>query len=263
VQIIVTRPWVQAIDWVRQLQANRIEAAALPLIAIEPATDTAALVVAWNGLAAQRLVIFVSPNACEQFFVQRPPSIAWPAGVYAASPGPGTTRTLIGVGVPAEQIIEPASDAAQFDSESLWAQLSKRDWRDASVLILRGDTGRDWLADTLRAHGARVSHLAAYRRAVPVLDEAQGRLLRAAIESPASHLWLFSSSEAIDNLAVLARALSGVDVDVDVDVDWSRSLAIGTHPRITASIRRAGFGEVRDARPSLEAVIACIQSFGP
>ena len=258
-QVIVTLPWVQAIDWVRQLQANRIDAVALPLIAIEPAVDSAALAVSWGGLATQRLVIFVSPNACEQFFAQRPSSVEWPADVFAASPGPGTTRALLRFGVPAEQIIEPASDAAQFDSEALWAQLSKRDWQDASVLILRGDTGRDWLADTLRGHGAKVSHLAAYRRAVPVLDEAQGRLLRAAIELPASHLWLFSSSEAVDNLAVLARSVT----DVNGDVDWSRSLAIGTHPRITASIRRAGFGGVRDARPSLEAVIACIQSFGP
>lgn len=254
-RVIVTRPAAQAADWVSRLAACGIDAAALPLIAIEPVADASPLIAAWRDLSRYRLLIFVSPNACEQFFAQRPASPAWPAGVFAGSPGPGTTLALIRFGVPAGQIIEPAVDSKQFDSESLWAQLARHDWRDAGVLILRGDTGRDWLADTLRSHGARVAHLTVYGRGVALLTAAQRGLLQDCVGSPGSFVWLFSSSEAIDNLAVLAGQFGRVD--------WSESNAIATHPRISARARQLGFARVQESRPLLDAVVACIQSFGP
>ncbi len=254
-RVIVTRPAAQAADWVRQLRAQAIEARALPLIAIAPAADPAPIVQAWRGLAAQRLVVFVSPNAAEQFFAQRPAEAAWPPGVLAGSPGPGTTRTLRALGVPPAQIAEPAADAPQFDSEALWAQLRGHDWRGAGVLVVRGDGGRDWLAQTLREAGAQVGHVAAYRRVAPVVGPVEAGLLGAALAEPAAHLWLFSSSEAIDQLLALPADAAARD--------WSRARAVTTHPRIAARARRAGFGQVIEVRPSLAAVVACIQSLRP
>jgi uroporphyrinogen-III synthase len=250
VRVIVTRPALQAAEWVAQLAAHGVDAAALPLIGIAAIDDAAALVAHWHALAQQRLVVFVSPNAAEQFMAHRPVSARWPSDVQAASPGPGTTRTLIALGVPAAQIIEPAADAAQFDSESLWLQLARHDWRDAGVLIVRGDGGRDWLADTLRGHGARVAQVAAYRRVVPMLGVAERALLQAAVDAPAAHLWLFSSSEAIDNLAALQP--------LGTATHWAKARAIATHPRIAARARQLGFGQVSEARPALAAVVACI-----
>ena len=254
-RVIVTRPAAQAADWVLQLQAHGIDAVALPLIGIAPVDDPAPLTVAWQGLAHQRLVVFVSPNAADQFFAQRPPSIAWPAGVLAGSPGPGTTRVLIGLGVAAVQIVAPAADAAQFDSESLWAQLEGRDWNEAAVLIVRGDSGRDWLADTLRSRGASVEHVAAYRRVVPRLDAREAALLQAAITDPGAHLWLFSSSEAIANLMALPPLAGSANA--------ARGRAVATHPRIAARARELGFGRVIESRPALTDVVACIQSLRP
>jgi len=254
-RVIVTRPAAQAADWVAQLRAQAIDAVALPLIAIEPVADARPLVEAWNGLAARRLVVFVSPNAAEQFFAQRPASAAWPAAALAGSPGPGTTRSLLALGVPPAQIVEPAADAPQFDSEALWARLRRRDWQGADVLLVRGDGGRDWLAQTLREAGAQVAHLAAYRRTAPAFDAAQAELLHAALAEPAAHLWLFSSSEAIEHL--MASPL------VERGRDWSSARAIATHPRIGVRARDAGFGRVTEARPSLAAVAACIQSLRP
>jgi uroporphyrinogen-III synthase len=66
---------------------------------------------------------------------------------------------------------------------------------------------------------------------------------------PAQHLWFFSSSEAIDHLAQ-ARPVG----------PWSPSCALATHPRIAQRARDCGFGVVHESRPTLEAVIACIQS---
>ncbi len=136
---------------------------------------------------------------------ERPPDGAWPALTRAASPGPGTTRSLVGLGVPAELIDAPAADAPQFDSEALWQTLQSHDWRGARVLLVRGPQGRDWLAARLAEQGAAVDTLVAYERRAPTLDAAARALLEEALAEPRRDLWLFSSSEAIDHLQTLMR----------------------------------------------------------
>lgn len=254
-RVIVTRPAAQAAEWVLQLRAARIDALALPLIGIAPASDRAAVEAAWAGLGAQRLVVFVSPNAVQHFFALKPPGSAWPAGVQAGSPGPGTTQALLDAGVPAAKMVAPADDAGQFDSESLWQQLSAQDWGGARALIVRGDGGRDWLAETLREHGAAVEHVAAYRREAPSLDAAERATLDAALADPVGTVWLFSSSEAIDHLA---RITTNIDA-----ASWSAVRALATHPRIAERARRLGIGQVFESRPSMSSVVACIQSIRP
>ena len=249
-RMLVTRPAQQADEWAKDLRAQGLDAVALPLIAISPAVDAMPLRAAWQTLARHRLAVFVSPNAVEHFFAARPAGTTWPGGTCAASPGPGTTRALLALGVPAAQLIEPAADATQFDSEALWQQLRSQPWRDAEVLLVRGDGGRDWLADTLRAQGARVTPLSAYRRGTPALDAAQRATLQAALAAPAAHLWFFSSSEAIVHLQTIAPP----------DTQWAQARAICTHPRIAATARQCGFIEPFETRPSLAAVVACIQS---
>jgi uroporphyrinogen-III synthase len=249
-RVLVTRPAAQASDWVRALRAAGIEAEALPLMSIAPAADAAELRAAWRALPQTDLVMFVSPNAASCFFEERPEDAAWPAAVTAASPGPGTTRVLRELGV--EHIVEPAPDAPQFDSETLWAELSGRDWQDKSVLVVRGASGREWLAQQLQARGATLRFVAAYRRTAPVLSPAESALLAEAIATPANHLWLFSSSEAVGHLDTLAPR-----------ADWSGAVALATHPRIAQAARTLGLGRVLEARPSLEAVVGCIQSLAP
>lgn len=245
-RIIVTRPAAQAVAWVDKLRAHGLDAVAMPLIGIEPAADRQAVIDAWHGLDSRHLVVFVSPNAVEEFFACRPAGASWPDQTLAGSVGPGSTQSLQSHGVPPASIAEPSHDAAQFDSEALWAQLAHRSWSGRSVLIVRGDGGREWLADTLKAHGAQVDFVAAYRRVPAVPDDA---LLAQSIKNPTSHLWFFSSSEAVTNLR-----------DARPSVDWTRSMAIATHPRIAQRARDCGFGVVHECPPMLEGVVACIQS---
>ncbi|MEO7337874.1 MAG: uroporphyrinogen-III synthase [Caldimonas sp.] len=255
---IVTRPSAQAGAWVEDLRASGIEAVALPLISIAAAPDPGAVREAWSTLDRRKLVLFVSPNAAIAFFDLAPAGLVWPAAVVVASPGPGTTRVLIGLGVPASSIVEPAADAAQFDSESLWARLRLHDWTGASVLVVRGTRGRDWLAARLVEQGARVDELAAYERVAPPPDRTALRLIEDALARPDAHVWLFSSSEAIDHLEALRLVTTATATDA-----WAKSRAIATHPRIAARARRAGFGVVGEARPTLSSVVGCIQSIRP
>jgi uroporphyrinogen-III synthase len=251
-KVLVTRPAAQAAEWVARLGEHGIAALALPLIEIVDPVEPAEVSEAWRGLAGQALVVFVSPNAAERFFAARPAAMAWPEGPIVASPGPGTTQALAALGVPRDRIVAPAVDAPQFDSEALWQQLAGREWSGRSVTIVRGDGGRHWLAETLTAQGAAVRFVGAYRRVAPTLDAAARAMLREAIAQPAAHLWFFSSSEAIAHLIVLAPA-----------ADWGGARALATHPRIAERAQRAGFGSVRACRPTLDAVVACIQSVAP
>ena len=79
-------------------------------------------------------------------------------------------------------------------------------------------------------------------------------MLAQALNEPASHLWFFSSSEAIDHLA---QIVSGRNLR------WSEARALATHPRIADRARRLGVGSVFESRPSMAAVVACIQSMRP
>jgi uroporphyrinogen-III synthase len=243
-RVIVTRPAQQALPWVERLRALGVDAVALPLIDIAPADDPAPVVAAWHGLPGLALAMFVSANAVAHFFAQRPAGAAWPDEVLAGSTGPGTSAALLDAGVPAGNIVEPAADAPSFDSEALWARLAHRDWAGRRVLVVRGEDGRDWFAETLRARGAEVGFVAAYRRLPPALDAAGRRLVAEACAAPHAHLWLFSSSEAVGHLRTVAPA-----------ADWSAAHAVASHPRIAQAARDAGFGAV-DMQPPFPAALA-------
>lgn len=250
-RVLVTRPAAQAATWVERLRARGVHAEALPLIVIEAAADAGPLRAAWASLPTRRLVVFVSANAVEHFFAARPAGAAWPAGVDAAAPGPGTAEALAATGVAAAAIVAPAADAPQFDSESLWLRLADRAWQDASVLVVAGDGGRAWLTEQLRGAGATVETVRAYRRGAPSFAAADRARLEAAL-ADAQVVWLFSSAEAIGHLEHAAgRGRFG------------GARAVVTHPRIADRAHAAGFGRVVEAGPRLDAVVACIQSIGP
>lgn len=262
-RVIVTRPAREAGHWVRELASLGVRAQALPLISIEPVADTAPLQRAWADLHRFSAVMFVSGNAAEHFLEGKvpPARIQWARGAIktrAWAPGPGTREALVAAGVDAALIDSPAPDAAQFDSEALWRVVSGQVRAGDRVLIVRGGdedegggqgAGREWLAAQLASAGAAVESIAAYVRRAPLLDAAQLELARQAGSDGSA--WLFSSSQAIANLA---RALPGQD--------WSAARAIATHPRIAHAAREAGFGVVCESRPAVVAVAAALESIG-
>jgi uroporphyrinogen-III synthase len=252
-RVIVTRPRAQAAPWVRALQAQGLQATALPLIDIAAAPDASAVVQAWHRLRSTDFVMFVSANAVDQFFALRPSGASWPAGLQAGSTGAGTTAALSRCGVPSQAIVQPARGEPS-ESEALWRQLSGQAWEGRRILVVRGEEGRNWLAQRFGQAGAAVEFLVAYQRRMPVLDEAEAALLAAALSDPVGHVWLFSSSEAVVHLCRLSP-----------QADWSAGRAVATHARIAAAARAAGFAQVLEVAPQLEAVAAAcahLESFG-
>ncbi len=242
-RVIVTRPRAQADALVAELRAGGVDAMALPLIDIAVVIDPQALQHAWRDLPTLAMTMFVSANAVQHFMRLRPPGSAWPEQVLAGSTGPGTSAALREAGVPEAALVEPAGEV--FDSEALWKRLRLRDWQGRRVLVVRGEGGRDWLAEQLGQAGATVEFVAVYQRVLPQLDRQARALLDAALSQPLQHLWLFSSSQAVSNLAQLAAG-----------ANWATSAAVAPHPRIVSALRQLGFGHVRRVAVSAEALAA-------
>jgi uroporphyrinogen-III synthase len=248
-RVVLTRPVQETERWALRLRDRGIDVLALPLLAIAPAPDGAALRRAAAEADRYGAVMFVSANAVQGFFAEQPAF----AAARAWAPGPATREALRAAGVPDARISAPAEDAAQFDSEALWLQVQGQLQAGERLLLVRGGDGegrgrgRDWLQQQLAARGVGVDTVVAYTRTVPAWSEAE----RAAAQDAASDgsLWLFSSSEAAGHLETLLPAQ-----------DWSQARALATHPRIAQAVRALGFGSVRESRPGWNEVLASIES---
>ncbi|TAG37037.1 MAG: uroporphyrinogen-III synthase [Polaromonas sp.] len=289
-RVIVTRPLLDAGNWVQQLQQRGFGAEALPLIEIAAASgaaNTQAITQAWQGIGSYAACMFVSGNAVRFFFEQKqaPAHVlrgssaincvankafeALPPSLRFMAPGPGTAAALLDAGVPVGQIDTPPPDADQFDSEALWRLVGQRDWRGRRVLIVRGVTGQDGpdSQDSQARQAPAPSsgrdwlarQWAAAGCSVDFLGVYErrapvwqpGQLQRARLASADGSVWLFSSSEAVQHLAAMP-ALQGVD--------WHRAVAIATHPRITATARAMGWGRVAESRPALADILDTLVS---
>ena len=241
--LLLTRPRQQAGDWLARMAALGVPARSLPLIEIVP-TDGHAAKAAWALLPTAAMALFVSPNAVANFFACRAKEQGWPEQTLAACVGPGSARALLEAGVPAALIVQPPADSPSLDSEHLWPLLRERAWAGRRVLMLRGDGGREWLADRLREQGAVPEFFSVYQRRCPSLTPSEQGLLSLALAEPERHVWLFSSAEAIGYLQTLAPA----------GHDWHSAQCIATHERIACRARELGVGHVVLARPDAQAV---------
>ncbi len=276
-RVIVTRPQPEADAWVSQLQARGVSARALPLIEIGPATLPADQQAASQARAAcQRggrygAIMLVSGNAAQYFLddnLTQVLSCQAPAAIKTRvwSPGPGTARAALAQGIAATLIDQPAPGAAQFDSESLWAQVSPQVPAMAAaglrVLVVRGasegdggsgensapgGTGRQWLAMQLQAAGVGVDFVAVYERRMPQWTPEQMAHAHTALAD--GSLWLFSSSQAVMHLR-----------NIFASEQLAAAKAIATHPRIAQAAQEAGFASVKPCRPTVADVIASLES---
>ena len=268
--VVITRPAGQSNELIAQLAAAGIDVLDFPLIDIAPVTDEAPLRAALASLERYALVVFVSPNAVDHAFARS--DAIWPHALPIGVVGPGSVQALArhGVAAPAYTIISPPSapeeDTARFDSEGLFAAidtaLGATSLEGKRVLIVRGDGGREWLADRLREAGAELETVAAYRRLVP--EPSIGGWARVhALLAGAPHAWLLTSSEGVRNLHELAQE----HLTADEITQLKHADLVTPHPRIAQTARALGFdsitvsgaGDERIARALLAAVPTVVQ----
>ncbi|MCE3263607.1 MAG: uroporphyrinogen synthase [Pseudoduganella sp.] len=249
--VILTRPLAQAEPLASRIRALGRAVEVLPLLDISPLPDQAPLREALAGLAAYQLVAFVSPNAIEAAFAHIP---AWPPGLRAAVVGEGSRQALLARGVPAGLIASPA-DPAHSDTEHLLQALDLHALRGARVLLVRGESGRELMADSFRAAGADVTVLPAYRRAVPPLTPALAARLRALAGAPGAE-WIVTSSEALRGLLGLLAQLNRPTIVATMQ----HQHLIVPHARIAETARELGFRHVTLTGSGDERMLAALQS---
>jgi uroporphyrinogen-III synthase len=268
-RIVITRPVGDAPAWVDALQVAGYPALVLPLIEVCPVSNPQPVLQAWATWSEFQAVMFVSAQAVRYFFHNQPASMradagqthgpTWTHGPRCWATGPGTHKALLQAGVPEAWIDSPAPDATQFDSEALWQRVSAQVQMGKPVLIVRGSdvntqpdaaltgTGRDWLAQQLQAAGASAHFVVAYERQTPEWSALQKtQAVQAATDGS---MWCFSSSQAIQNLALALPSQS-----------WAQARCMATHPRIAQTAQALGFGEIYPTKPSLAEFIVSLES---
>lgn len=193
--VLVTRPAGQAEQLARLISAEGGTPILFPALEIE-GLPKAEIGAALDAIDAVDLAIFVSPNAAR--FAQA--AMAHGAGpgfaVRYAAVGPGTVAELKKGGV--REIISPESG---FDSEALLASLPLDEMAGKRVVIFRGNGGREMLGEALQSRGAKVTHVACYRRKRPAGDM---RVLLALWESGGLQACVATSAEIVSNLFEMA-----------------------------------------------------------
>lgn len=172
-RILVTRPRDQAV-----LLAQRIEQAGgiplrFPLLEIAPVQDPRTLHEQVSRLAQFNLAVFVSPNAVKYGMAAIQATGDIPPSLRIATVGQGSAKVLHYLGI--ANVIAPTE---RFDSEGLLALPELQNIAGWRVIIFRGDGGREFLGDALKARGATVEYAVCYQRSKPQWDA--GVLLEAA-----------------------------------------------------------------------------------
>ena len=226
-RFLVTRPEGQADQLLAGIRALGGDVTHIPFLAIEPAIDQAALKQIADHLPQYRACIFISANAVQCAWSGLAPQ-GWPRTLAAATVGPGTARVLLARGV--SHIIVPAR---RFDSEGLLAEpdFAENQCHGQAFALIRGEGGRDFLAQTLRERGAQVDEAAVYRRRLH--PAALSRLAEwLAAGAPAASTLLVSSSESLQRVLEQAAPLL---------VEQLRSATLLVpHPKIADSAQRLG-----------------------
>ncbi len=232
--VLITRPAHQAGHLADLVAAAGGRPIRFPALAIRDLSASPAVQSQLALLADYHLAIFISPNAVRYGLSAIHRHGGLPAGLRLATVGKGSANAL-------EQALGNAPDIVptdNYDSEALLALPALQTVTGQRILILRGEGGRELLAETLRQRGATVDYLEVYRRECPDTSESEPDWLDKA------DIITITSSEALHNLLSLtAEARRSELLAKPLIVVSERTAALAKqlgfrHPALVAS--RAG-----------------------
>jgi uroporphyrinogen-III synthase len=254
--IIITRPVTQTHRLAESLREAQRQVVLFPCMEIEALSDYRALDEVLAHLHEFALVAFVSPNAIAAT-MQRLQQLqyAWPKKLAMAVMGRGSKEALLGLGFDeiAYNIIHPLSQD-RTDSETLLEVLDLETLRTQKVLIIRGETGRELLADALRTNGIEVQQIAAYRRCVPAFSVEKQREFVRLLELDGD--WVVTSSEILQTILNWAASAGGLACVAKMQ----QQHLLVPHRRIAENARLLGFQSLTLASSGDEHMFVALQS---
>ena len=192
VGVLITRPREQAAALCDLIAHAGGQALVFPALEIADVVDTAALYALIARLHEFDIAIFISPNAVHKALNLIRARREWPTHLKVAAVGRGSARELSKAGIPVD--IVPTQ---RYDSEALLELPALHEVSGRRIVILRGEGGREMLAQTLIARGAAVEYAECYRRLPPTGDV--GDLLRRWARGDIDAV-VVTSNEALRNL---------------------------------------------------------------
>ena len=232
-RIVITRATEQAPELAERLGALGAETITLSTIQIapaDPATLDDALARVAEGL--YDWIIFTSVNGVAAF-------AEWLAATErdwravrsrVAAIGPATAQAL------RERGLRPDFIPTEFVAEAVAAQIG--DVAGKRVLLPRADIARPALANLLRAQGATVDEVAAYRTITPPLDPAA---VTRALSDPWPDAITFTSSSTVRGLVEAlggrdpAEALAGIVIACIGPITADTAQSYGLEPDVVAT----------------------------
>ena len=160
VGVLVTRPARQAGGLVDAIEAQGGSAIRFPVIEAQPVAQDDVVAMA-ETLQVPDIAILVSVNAVRY-------GLRFVGDASIAVVGPATAGAVQAGGREVD-----ISSPGGFNSEQLLTTPELQDVAGKVVRIIRGNGGRELLANTLRDRGAVVEYLEVYRRVLPHYDEAE------------------------------------------------------------------------------------------
>lgn len=244
-RLLLTRPVEDCAALAQTLAASGIKSSSLPLLDIEPLPlDDMGSALLRSVDRYQALIVVSKPAArllleqAGQIGLQLPRTGWFTVGAASAQ-------------VLQDQGLEVTSPEQGDDSEALLTLAALREAIDcdaARVLIIRGEGGRELLAERLAEQGANVDYLELYRRRMPSYPA--GTLVHR-VDGERLNGLVVSSGQGLEHLQQLAGT------------DWPRLARLTLFvpsPRVAAQARAAGVQQIVDCRgASASALMAAVQ----
>ena len=240
--LLLTRPkgQVEALSkQLRKLGATVSCFAAIRIVAQLPTPAEMAL------LRQANWVLFASANAAVHLKPLLDQTESLPSDVPLGAIGQATAQALIKAGLPQPMIAPPP-----YNSEALLSLDALQDLHQQQVIIVRGQGGRERLAQELAARGATVHYLEVYSREPPTdtlqLDQLQ--------DGPLHALCITSAQIAGNLLEATCKADRSV---------LQHAPVIAGNPRIAQACVKLGYDEpvATASNPSDEAMLETLTAY--
>ncbi|MFK3797404.1 uroporphyrinogen-III synthase [Pseudomonas sp. NPDC088444] len=247
-RLLITRPAEESQALAETLAQEGIFSASLPLLDIEPlpvSEETRAII---YNLATYCAVIVVSKPAA-RLGLERVDEI-WPQPPmqHWFTVGAATAQILDDYNLRVFFPEHGDDSEALLDMPQLHTTLSSV--YDPKVLIMRGEDGREWLAERLRERGVSVDYLPLYRRKLP---QYPAFALPDTVQAERLNGLVVSSGQGFQHL----RELAG-----DSWPELSRMPLFVPSPRVAELAREAGAQTVVDCRgASAAALLAALRDY--
>ncbi|AYC34786.1 uroporphyrinogen-III synthase [Pseudomonas cavernae] len=245
-RLLLTRPADECAALAASLAEQGVFSSSLPLLDIQPLAES----------AEQRATILELDRYCAVIAVSKPAARLGLELLDRYWPQPPAHQAWFSVGAATAQILEDyglevSYPAAADDSEALLA-LPRLQAALAvpapRVLILRGEGGREFLADCLRGQGVTVDYLPLYRR---VLPEYPAQAVAQRVDAERLNGLVVSSGQGFEHLRELAAAAWP---------ELARLPLFVPSPRVAELARAAGAQIVVDCRgASAAALLAALR----